>query len=396
MNIPHLLRRSACGAALLTTLAAPAVVLAQQQQPDGTVRQPDVSLRHEVEHAIDQGLAWLRTQQRPEGFWSNPDFPALTALVLTAYEGDPSVKDRSLAAQPEGVRHGYDWLLTCAKPDGGIYNKGLTNYNTAICVTALFAAHEARFEPALAAGRRFVAKGQNHLAGDPADGGFGYDPGSGKADLSNTVYALEALYHTRALAAKPEGKPAPEQDLDWQAAVGFLQRCQNLPEYNKEPWASDDAANKGGFVYFPGRSTAGMTDLGNGKQALRSYGTMTYAGLLSFVYADLKHDDPRVTAAYDWLRVNYSVEENPGMGQSGLYYHFNLMAKALTAYGVGDIGLKDGKKANWREEVAKKLIDLQNKDGFWQNNASGRWFEKDPVLATAYSLIALELIDRGL
>ena len=58
--------------------------------------------------------------------------------------------------------------------------------------------------------------------------------------------------------------------------------------------------------------------------------------------------------------------------------------------------MQDGKKANWREQVAKKLIDLQNKDGFWQNNASGRWFEKDPVLATAYSLIALELIDRGL
>ena len=148
-------------------------------------------------------------------------------------------------------------------------------------------------------------------------------------------------------------------------------------------------------MYFPGKSTAGTTDLGNGKQALRSYGTMTYAGLLSFVYADLKRDDPRVQAAYDWIRVNYSVEENPGMGQQGLYYHFDLMAKALTAYGVGDMELKDGKKANWREDVAKKLINLQNKDGYWQNE-NGRWFEKDPVLATAYSLIALELIDRGL
>ena len=57
--------------------------------------------------------------------------------------------------------------------------------------------------------------------------------------------------------------------------------------------------------------------------------------------------------------------------------------------------MKEGKKTNWREDVAKKLINLQNKDGYWQNE-NGRWFEKDPVLATAYSLIALELIDRGL
>ena len=397
MIFANFLRRSACGAALLA-LGAPTLLHAQQQQLDGTVHQPDVSLRNEVQHAIDQGLTWLKTQQKPEGFWSNADFPALSALVLTSYEGDPALKNRSLAAQPEFVRRGYDWLLTCVKPDGGIYNKGLSTYNTSIVMTALVAAHDPRFEPTMMAARQFLVNGQVHAAGNPADGGFNYDAGGDHADLSNTVYALEALYHTRTLGAKPEGaaSPAPGKDLNWQAAVAFLQRCQNLPEYNKEPWASDDPANKGGFVYLPGKSTAGTTELGNGKQALRSYGTMTYAGLLSFIYADLQRDDPRVKAAYDWLRVNYSVDENPGMGQSGLYYHYSLMAKALTAYGVADIDLKDGNKANWREQVAKKLIDLQNKDGFWQNNASGRWFEKDPVLATAYSLIALEMIDRGL
>ena len=396
MILSSLFRRTACCAAFIA-LGAPAAARAQQQQLDGTVRQPDISLRNEVEHAIDQGLAWLSGQQKPEGFWSNPDFPALTALALTAYQGDPTIKTRSPAGRPELVRRGYDWLLTCVKPDGGIYNKGLSNYNTSIVMTALVAAHEARFEPTLLAARQFIVKGQVHAAGNPADGGFGYDAGGDHADLSNTVYALEALYHSRTAGAKPDGtaSPAPGSDLDWQAAIGFLQRCQNLPEYNKEPWASDDPANKGGFVYLPGKSTAGVTDLGNGKQALRSYGTMTYAGLLSFVYADLKRDDPRVKAAYDWLRVNYSVDENPGMGQSGLYYHFDLMSKALTAYGVSDLALKDGKKANWREEVAKKLINLQNKDGFWQNE-NGRWYEKDPVLATAYSLIALEMIDRGL
>ena len=391
--LPTLLCRAAFCTVFLA-LGVPAAVHAQQIE--GTVRQSDVSLRHEVEHSIDQGLAWLKGQQKPEGFWSNADFPALTALVLTAYEGDPAIKARGPA---DNVQHGYDWLLACAKPDGGIYNKGLSTYNTSISMTALTVARDPRFEPALAAARRFLVQGQVHAPGNPADGGFGYDAGGDHADLSNTVYALEALYRTRGAngGATVEGSatPAPGKDLDWQAAVAFLQRCQNLPEYNKEPWASDDPQNKGGCVYFPGKSTAGTTELGDGKQALRSYGTMTYAGLLSFVYADLKRDDPRVRAAYDWLCANYSVDENPGMGQSGLYYHFELMSKALTAYGVGDMELKDGKKTNWRDDVARKLINLQNKDGYWQNE-NGRWFEKDPVLATAYSLIALELIDRGL
>ena len=160
MIFPNLLRRFAHGAALLA-LGAPAALHAQQL--DGTVRQPDVSLRHEVEHAIDQGLTWLKTQQKPAGYWSNADFPALTALALTAYEGDPSLRSHDPEAQAEPVRHGYDWLLTCVKPDGGIYNKGLSNYNTSIAMTALAVARDPRFDAALNAAREFLVRGHVHV-----------------------------------------------------------------------------------------------------------------------------------------------------------------------------------------------------------------------------------------
>ena len=117
---------------------------------------------------------------------------------------------------------------------------------------------------------------------------------------------------------------------------------------------------------------------------------MSYAGLLSYIYADLTKTDPRVTGAVDWLKKHYSVEENPGMGIDGLFYYYQVMAKALSTYGRQELPLADGRKVNWPKELALKLIDLQQEDGSWKNE-SGRWMEKDPVLATAYAVLTLEM-----
>ena len=129
--------------------------------------------------------------------------------------------------------------------------------------------------------------------------------------------------------------------------------------------------------------------------ALRSYGSISYAGLLSYIYADVKKSDPRVTAVLEWLSGHYSLTENPGMGQQGYFYYLHLMTKALTAAQVDELSTKGGAKADWRREVAMRLIDLQKADGSWQN-ATGRWWEKDPNLVTAYAVLSLELIYRGM
>jgi squalene-hopene/tetraprenyl-beta-curcumene cyclase len=170
-----------------------------------------------------------------------------------------------------------------------------------------------------------------------------------------------------------------------------VQNCQNLPGSNSQAWASDDPQNRGGFIYAPERSMAGQTHLPSGRVAYRSYGSMTYAGLLSYIYADIKPDDPRVTSALDWLRGNYTVDENPALGPQGLYYYYELMAKALTFADVDTLETKDGRKANWRQDLALKLINLQQPDGSWANE-NGRWWEKDPVLDSSFALATLEII----
>ena len=54
---------------------------------------------------------------------------------------------------------------------------------------------------------------------------------------------------------------------------------------------------------------------------------MTYAGLKSMIYAGVGPDDPRVQAAFRWAQRNYTIQENPGLGDNGLYYYFHTFAK---------------------------------------------------------------------
>jgi len=352
----------------------------------------NLSLRLEVRHALDKGRSWLEARQNTNGSWSSPDHPALTALVLTALTGSAPP-----AAASPNIDRGYAYLLSCAQPDGGIYKKELQSYNTSVVLTTLAMRHRSQDQTVIQNARRYLISLQ---VGDapPGDtnsvfsGGLGYGT-ERRPDLSNTMLALEALYHSKPLQEDAEAGKAP--DLNWKAAIRFVQNCQNLPGANPQPWTSDDPQNKGGFIYLPGRSNAGQTNLPSGRVALRSYGTMSYAGLLSYIYADLKFDDPRVVAAMDWLRGNYTLEENPGLGPQGLYYYYVLMAKALTMAGVDVLETRDGRKINWREDLALKLINLQQGDGSWIND-NGRWWEKDPILDTAYTVTAMEIIEPRL
>jgi squalene-hopene/tetraprenyl-beta-curcumene cyclase len=236
-----------------------------------------------------------------------------------------------------------------------------------------------------------VGQQASGMAKPETDGGIGYgsvgaSPKRGHPDLDNTVVALEALRATRNLATDKPGS----KDLNWQAAIDFVTRCQNLPSSNKEKWASGDPANKGGFIYYPGFSNAGETTLEGGAKALRSYGSMSYAGLLSFIYADVKKDDPRVTAAVDWLRRNFTLDENPGLEQQGYFYYLHLMAKGLTAAGITELEVA-GKKVDWRRNLAMRLMKLQQQDGSWTNE-SPRWKENNPVLVTSYCVMTLEIL----
>jgi len=349
--------------------------------------QLDTSLRNEVNAAIDRGLSWLATKQRDDGAWSNNMFPALTAMVVQSYVG---------TEHPDGPKvlpQALQFLASCVQPDGGIYvnipgrkGGGLSNYNTSICMTALHATGDEQYTRIVQNARTFVAGGQ-HFGGDEYNGGFGYDKSTGRAytDLLNTYYAVQAMRMTQSVEDR---RPAGEEraEIDWGAAAEFISQMQN-------PAGTGDEA--GGFFYNPSDPKAGTTTNAAGKVTFRSYGSITYSGLLALIYADVSRDDPRVRSAFDWTAKHWSLEENPGMGAQGLYFFYNVLTRSLDAYGQDLVPTKGGDMIDWRIQLARRLVEVQRIDpdtggGYWIND-TGRFWENDPVLATAYALLALQL-----
>lgn len=361
--------------------------------PSALRAQGDISLKNEVQAAIDKGVAYLKSKQTESGSIGDPAYPALTALAATAIMGNPTVDADQ--APPEALK-AYNFLLSRQKPDGAIFDKALPNYNTALCLSALTMIPGDRYREAAIRARRPLISYQTPESSDDASlvGGIGYGD-KPSADMSNTHFALEALHLSKKLLADDPERAKQEPQLNYDAAIKFITRCQNLSATNDQSWVSDDPKNKGGFVYKPGDSKAGTVDLPNGKKAVRSYASIGYVGLLSFIYADVKADDQRVTAVKKWLAENYSVTENPGMGQEGLFYYYHSMAKALGLSRTEEVELPGGKKANWRLDLARQLFNLQNADGSF-SNPNGRWMEKDSDLSTSYATLALEHIIRGL
>ncbi len=274
----------------------------------------DPALQGKVDAAVDKGLAFLRAQQKPEGYWSSPDYPGLSGLIVQTFLGAGGGKHRA----DEAAEKGLAFIRKNAHPDGGIYAERMGNYNTSVCLMTLLLAKDPKDAAIIEAAHGYVVGAQTKNSSNPAgDGGFGYESGGSgrqtRPDLDNTVFALEAMRLYR--EAHQAKETAPNEDLNWKAALDFVSRCQQLPATNPQKWVSESADEKGGFVYTPD----GGGDRGPaGEKAPRSYGTMTYAGVLSFIYADLKKDDPRVVAALDWIARHYTLDENPGQGAQGL------------------------------------------------------------------------------
>ena len=402
MKFPNILLLSALSA--LGTVFAPAFSAAQEKLSPGRDGS-NVSLKLEVQRAITKGVEFLKSQQNAEsGAWSDADIPAFSALAISAILGDPSLDpSKPLPAETE---KGYSYLLTNVKADGGIYGKGLATYNTSLSIMALLQSGKKEHLPVIAKARRLLINQQQDydkrgVVDNLFDGGIGYGGSYAHSDLSNTHLALGALYHSKKALADTEFDESGEFDLDWDAAIEFVSMTQNTEETVKKlgGGAGIRDEDKGGFIYFPGdtKSEEIVLKTAEGeKTALRSYGSMSYAGLLSFIYADLDREDPRMVAVMDWLQKNFTLEENPGMDAQGLYYYYHTMAKALSITGTKSLVTPDGKKIDWKKELALKIMSTQRSNGSWINEGSNRWMEDDPILVTAYSLLALEHVSRQL
>jgi squalene-hopene/tetraprenyl-beta-curcumene cyclase len=374
-------------AVVLTLVIGAGVTEAAQPAADG----PEQKARA----ATAKALAWLKTRQKQDGSFTSSDRepPAITALVLRAFLDDPNY-----GPQSEPARRAIQSLLQIQQPNGGFYKDMLANYNTAITISALAAAKDPALNDRIAKavaylkGTQFTdaiagADGQKIRPDDPIYGGWNYGGArGGRADLSNTAIALDAL----------RDSGLKETDPAYQNALKFVTRLQNHSETNPAAWTGND----GGFIYEPGRSGEGGSAAGeytspDGRKLLRSYGSMTYAGLKSMIYAGLTKDDPRVKAAWDWVRSNWTLDQHPGMAangpehaRDGVFYYYQTLAKALDVYDEPVITDKQGAKHDWRVELIDKLASIQKEDGSFAGTK--RWMEDNPVISTAFAVLALQ------
>jgi len=339
---------------------------------------PDAaSLAQKREQAIARGIAYLTSQQAADGAWAkgNIGITALCAQALLA-------GGKTIQAPP--VRRAVEFLARHQAEDGGIRDVGLENYTTSIALMVLVKADPKTYADPIEKAKAYLIAHQwdepeSIDTAHPWYGGAGYGQHE-RPDLSNEAFFLEAMHQS----GVPKDHPL------WKKAQVFLSRTQDRSESNDGVFIGTDS---GGFIYSPhggGESKAGTVDLPNRKKGLKAYGSMTYGGFKSFVYAGLERDDPRVLAALDWIRRHWTFDENPELGQQGLFYYYMTAARALAAWGEPAIMDARRRTHDWRAELSDSILRRQRENGSWFNEAE-RWFEGEqvPVVPTSYCIIAL-------
>jgi squalene-hopene/tetraprenyl-beta-curcumene cyclase len=346
--------------------------------------QQDRDAQAEARRLTERGAKYLLSAQEEDGGWATQTGPGVSALVLKALIQEPTVGPKHPA-----VRRGVACILKSQREDGGVYSAEglLKNYESSVVLSMLAVLKDPVYDKPIAALQKFLKdnqwdEGDGQSPDDPWYGGAGYGRGK-RPDLSNTQMMLEALHDSG----------LPKDDPVYKKALVFIQRCQMLGETNDQPFAR--GATEGGFIYSPvggGESKAGDEDA-DGRSALRCYGSMTYAGLKSMLYAGLRRDDRRVRAALEWMRRHWTLQFNPNMPEArsreGLFYYYHVFGRALDAYGEPVIQDSTGREHAWRQELVERLAKAQKPDGSWVNDAD-RWMEGLPALTTAYSLLALQ------
>lgn len=339
----------------------------------------DSATAKKYEQMIDKAVAFLATKaQASDGSFNPAAGPAITALVTAG------VLRHGRSPEDPVVAKALKYLEGFIRPDGGIHAPETfhKNYETCIAVMCFKEANRnGKYDAVLKNADAYIKSNQWGTEGEKGPqevefGGAGYGR-SKRPDLSNTSFFVDALRAT----GNDENSDAIQR------ALLFVSRCQNYEgPNNTTPFAAK--INDGGFYYTPaagGSSQAGIDEATGG---LRSYASMTYAGLKSMIYAGVKPEDPRVQAALRWLRKNYDLDSNPGMGTAGQYYYYHTFAKALAALGEDKFIDDKGTAHDWRQELIDELASRQKSDGSWVNENS-KWMEGDASLVTGYALLAL-------
>jgi squalene-hopene/tetraprenyl-beta-curcumene cyclase len=387
----------------LAAVVTAALVLSLGGLPSVAAPQDDVAKK--LTETYDAAAVWMISQQDESGAWkSGPADKAMpsaafTGLVVAGLGGAPApLKAKYKPAVDKAVAY----LISKANADGSV-GEGPTGtfvktYATGCAMMGLASVERTdKVVNALRGMQAYMKQNQLKEGKDIGGTGYGDESAGGKkgiANLSTTGFSAEGM-HVSGL---------PQDDEYWKLVVKFVRKCQNNSEVNNDPEFVAQLKAKGlvvgddGGLYYAPVADPGVqktpTKKVLDKESIGSYGSMTYDGIKTYLYAGLKKDSPEVKAAVDWVRKNYSVEAHPGFPYDtaqrqhlrGLFHYYLVMSRALDALGENPFETFDGKKHDWAREIAEQLLKQVKESKMWKNE-NPAWFEGDPLLTTSYVLV---------
>ncbi len=340
---------------------------------------PEVN-QTEVNNAIDDGVAYLLTQQQADGCWQSIGVTTgVTALAMLAI----------INSEPGGsaaIDNGTACLLTKVQGDGTIKDGAidfLSVYNTSIALWALSEVPGdggGPIDTAIAGARSYLlanqrddGSGRCDAGGHINNGGWYYNGGvlATFVEHSNSSFALQGL-------AASTGIPAATADL----AEGYFTCLQN-----RAPNFGLAVGSDGGFVYSNQGTKGGSrtSHTGSGSFALSLTGVNAGDGRIvdSLAFLDealsqnpcrnMLHNDTGALDAAHWVVQDDLV-----------HYAQWTTLKAYELAGVAD-DIND--PSNWFYKLANCIIHEQGADGSCP--AAGR---EDQILATSFCMLTLERV----
>ena len=364
----------------------------------------------QINGAINNGVAWLVTQQDTTGYWhgdsEDGDFPAAgTGLALIkleerAFELGYSPFDPCYPYE-QNVEKGLAYLFSqmsiisisiqpAGNPDisgdgNGVCVVDYSTYETGIAMMAIAASRAPNmvvnspgspvngwtYKKVLQDMVDFMAFGQCDSGG--GRGGWTYnavDNGGKGADNSNSGYAVEGLGY---------------------AESPFYGFSCTIPQFVKDElkiWINYIQANGGSY------------DGGSGYDGPRNNVNILKTGNLIFqmTFVGIPSADPNIQRALAYIgRTWNDPSPDPGWGNPaywGLQPSFQAMYCTANGLWYSDINtiVVDGNQRDWYADFADAIVNAQQTDGSWPSDPTGTGGN---VLATEWALLTLEMPTSG-
>ncbi|MFA5858067.1 MAG: HEAT repeat domain-containing protein [Elusimicrobiota bacterium] len=291
-----------------------------------SIESPDVYEEARV-YSLEKALKFLESVQKEDG-----SFPSIYVLGTTELAA-LCFLNHGYTEETPVLNKAVKFILNNRKDDGTFLletsqegkDKKLA-FTTGLAIEVLAKTGNSKYKGIIKDSVEWLKSIQN------TDGGFGYYKGS-RSDMTATRFALAGLN------AGYDYWGYPKTDEAWIKAVNYLKSVQNTD---------------GGFGYT--------------KDFRRdSYGSATADGLINLLVTGSIADTVLPEKALEWIQKNYGWEANPFDPNPNHYeYYVVALARAFDLAKKEVVIDGDGVKHYWYDEVTKKLLTEQNKDGSWK------------------------------